>query len=761
MASDPSRPARRAAQEGSRPRPAPRRPPAGNGRRPPSRGRSRTRTSGGRRGGLLWRARRPLFTLGFLGFAGVGAFLWYLAHLPLPDAHPQAQTSYVYSSNHRLLATYQVQNRTDVNLAQVPKVVVDAVVSTEDRHFFHEGAVNPTSIARALASDLLGGGGLQGGSTITQQYVKQAYLTPQRTLTRKVKEAFIAIKLERVETKDQILQGYLNTIYFGRGAYGIEAASQSYFGEDVGQLGLPEASLLAGLIREPDLADPATDPALARRNQDATLAALVRDGHIAAAQASAVESTPYSHYVLSTTGSGSSRVASLPGAQYFLDAVHTQLVAAYGANEVAAGGLRVTTTLDPTMQRKAYAAVYGSGPNHLDPRKGDPSGALVSVDDGGRVRALVGGQSYNDSQVDLALGAAGGGSGRQAGSSFKAFMLARVIKDGYSVESTFQAPGRLIVPHGNQNGTDWDVRNFEQEASATKLSLIEATAQSINTVYAQVVEALGPPSLDTMAEALGIPKAQVEPPYPSQVLGTADVSPIEMAAAYATFANGGVYNAPILFTRVTTSTGKVLPLPTHVQRRVLTPAQAAVEDYVLQQVVLQGTGGAAGGIGAPVAGKTGTTDSSKDAWFVGYTPNLTTAMWMGYLKGEIPMVNFRGLRSVQGGTIPAAIWHDAMTAMLASRPGYGGSFPLVNSLSGATLQPPVNVIFPTTTTTSTSTTSMTSTTSTTSTTTTTTTRASSTTTRSSTTTAGAPTTTTTSGTTAPSGTTTTTTRRSG
>jgi membrane peptidoglycan carboxypeptidase len=657
--------------------------------------------------------------VGFLGFAGVAGILAYLAHLPLPDPHPQSQTSYVYSANGQLLASYQVQNRTDVPLSAVPKVVIDAVTSTEDRHFFHEGAVNPISTVRALLSDAFGSGGLQGGSTITQQYVKQAYLSSQRTISRKIKEAFIAIKLDHTESKDKILQGYLNTIYFGRDAYGIEAASEAYFGRNVRQLGLPQASLLAGLIREPDIADPDIDPAVARTNQDDTLASMVRDGQVDRAAALAVERTPFSRYVRPATDGGSNPTATVSGDQYFLDAVHAQLVSTYGANEVASGGLRVTTTLDPTLQADGYDAVYGSGPNALDPAKGDPSGALVTIDDHGDVQALVGGQNYLTSQVDLALGRGGGGSGRQAGSTFKAFMLAELIKDGYSVNSTFQAPKSITVPDGNAPlpgstvATPWVVGNFEGEQSATDVSVIQATAQSINTVYAQIVERLGAKSLDTMAESLGISPSQLPGAYPSSVLGTAAVSPLEMASAYSAFADNGVYHSPVLITKVTTSTGKVLPLPSETTRTVLTPAQDAVLDYVLQQVVIDGTGVAANGVGSEVAGKTGTTDDSADAWFVGFTPKLTTAVWMGYPRGEVPMVDFRGLTSVQGGTIPAAIWHDAMAAMLRDEPSAVGDFPTVDSIPGATLSPPTNVIFPTTTTSSPPTTTVPSTTTTT------------------------------------------------
>ncbi|MDQ2728011.1 MAG: transglycosylase domain-containing protein [Actinomycetota bacterium] len=642
----------------------------------------------------LWRARRKLFlvVMAVLGLLAVG--LYNVTRSPLPKGTTLSQTTFVYDNAGHPLTTYQVQNRISVPLAKIPPVLINAVVSTEDRHFFTEGAIDPLGILRALLADVRGTGNLQGASTITQQYVKQAYLSSQRTLTRKAEEAQLAVKLGHKQSKDQILDGYLNTIYFGRQAYGVQAAARAYFGKDVSQLDLAQASLLAGLIREPENADPAKNPALARSHQSDTLGDMIRDRKITPAQAAAVEHTPMSTYVIGPSAPAAAPPQSdLPGDQYFLAAVHDQLVAAYGAPLVDGGGLRVTTTLDPTLQAEAYSSVYGPQQPQLDPGStpGDPSGSLVSVDDSGRVRAMVGGQDYTTSQVNLAMGTTGGGSGRQPGSTFKAFMLAEVLKEGYTPSSTFPAPGEVIVPHGNADGSPWAVTNFEGEASSTDLSLVDATAQSVNTVFAQIVERVGPQNLDAMAEACGISPSELKGAYPSQVLGTADVSPLEMAAAYATFANGGTYNSPILFTKVTTPDGRSLPLPKRVTgRQVLSPQVAAQLTKVLQQVIVgtNGTGGAAGDVGSPVAGKTGTTDNSANAWFIGYTPHLTTSVWMGYAQGNIPIQNFRGLKSVQGGGIPAQLWHDYMSQALKSEPALAGPFPTVYNYTGRVLTPP-------------------------------------------------------------------------
>jgi penicillin-binding protein 1A len=645
------------------------------------------------------------------GFAVIAGGLYYLSQIPLPAPKPLTQTTFVYDNSGHVLAEFSQQNRVLVSLNRVPQVVINAVVSTEDRHFFTEGALNPVSILRAVVADLRGSGNLQGGSTITQQYVKQTYLSSQRTLSRKIKEAALAVRLARTESKREILQNYLNTIYWGRGAYGVEAAARAYFGKDVAQLGLPEASLLAGLIRQPVTADPARNAVQARINQTDSLKAMVRDKKITDAEATRVEDTPFSRYVISPTASSGS-IEPLAGDEYFIAAVRQELYAKYGQQLVDGGGLRVTTTLDPTLQGEAYNAIYGpNNPESLNPAAGEPSGALVSIDDSGDVRALVGGQNYAKSTVDLALGRAGGGSGRQAGSTFKAFMLAEVLKEGYSVESVFPAPPEVVLPHGDSQGRPWPVTNFEHEQVPPTMSLIQATALSVNTVYAQVVDRIGAANLDRMAEALGISPSELPGAYPSQVLGTADVSPLEMAAAYATFADGGVYHAPLLITRVTNSAGKVLPLPvTPSSRVVLSPSDAARETYVLQQVVLGGTGSAAGDVGSPVAGKTGTTQNDTDGWFIGYTPNLTTAVWMGYAAGSTSMDGFRGIAHFAGGTIPAELWHTYMAAALASEPQYQGQFQPVYYLAGLTLTPPPigTVLFPlglgTTTTTTTTTT---------------------------------------------------------
>ena len=622
-------------------------PPAAH--RPRRRSRSRRRA---RRRSWLWRYRRLLFLLGLLAVTGIAGAAWVISQVPLPAEAFQAQTTFLTdAAGNRLAVLHGGEDRVPVTLAQVPPVVQQAVIAAEDRNFFKHGGVDPLGIVRATFNDLTGKGALQGGSTITQQYVKNTYVGRSRTLTRKIREAIIAIKLERKFDKRTILERYLNTIYFGRGAYGVQAASRAYFGKDIEQLALPEASYLASLIRLPDAGDARRDPAGARARRSRVLRAMVKTKAIAPAQRDEVERMPVDAYVIPRASRDATVAAADKGTPYFVEYVRQELVRRYGEDLVLRGGLRVQTTLDLGRQRAAYDAVYRT----LD-RAGDPSGALIALDPDGDVVAMVGGRDFAASEVNLAVGSAGGGAGRQGGSAFKPFVLAEAVREGFTVESAFAAPARIVVPKAD-NGHDWAVTNYEGEAF-DRLNLIDATAHSVNTVYAQLVAALGPAKVAEMAHQLGI----VSPvqAVPSITLGTQDVSVLEMADAYLTFANDGVHVPPRVITRVTTASGAVLDQPRPERTRVLEPGQADVVNFVLRQVVEHGTGTGAD-FGSPAAGKTGTTEDFGDAWFVGYTPKLTAAVWMGYAEGQSrPMLDVHG-RRVNGGSFPAAIFERFMS----------------------------------------------------------------------------------------------------
>jgi len=610
-----------------------------------------------------------------VGLFAIAGLLFVIGRVPLPAAGAQDQTTFLTDINGARLASLDDgEDRVAVRLDQVPEVLVDAVLAVEDRSFFEHQGLDPGGILRATWSDIRGRGSLQGGSTITQQYAKTAYVGRERSLWRKLREAIVAVKLERKFEKAEILERYLNAIYFGRGAYGVQAGARAWFGKDLGELGLRESAYLAGLIRSPERAGFDKQPEEATRRRDTTLASMQDAGFIEAAERQRVETEPLSAYVVPQRSREPSVVGASEGTQYFVEYVRKQLSDRFGEAAVFSGGLRVRTTLDLQMQSQAYDAVYGT----LD-QMDDPSGALVAVDENGAIRAMVGGRDWQASKVNLAVGREGGGQGRQAGSTFKPFLLAETVRQGYTVESAFAGPAQITIP-GADNGKAWRPSNFEDAAFGT-MNLIDATRLSVNTVYAQLVDAIGPDAMADMTRDLGI-TSELNPVH-SLVLGTSDVSVLEMARAFATFATRGERVEPHAILEVTTADGKVLERASTGRTRVLDPEDADVVNFALGQVMERGTGAAAR-FGKPAAGKTGTTQDSGDAWFVGYTPHLSTAVWMGYPEGASrPMTNVRGER-VTGGGLPARIFRDFMRD--ATRGDEATRFPKPASFKGKVLK---------------------------------------------------------------------------
>ena len=617
-----------------------------------------------------------------MGVASTGGAAAVVLNIALPPEETLLQTSFVCAADvteacgpDNAIATFSAEeDRINVRLDEVPAVLQQAVLATEDRDYYEHGGIDPVGIGRALYNDVRGRGVRQGGSTITQQYVKNVYLTSERSIVRKLKEAVLAVKLERELEKDEILERYLNTIYFGRGAYGVGAATRAYFGKDVRQIGLPEASYLAGLIRSPGGADALENPEEAARRRRTVLGAMAEEGYISPADQQAVDVTPIETGVAPLrdrqglgTVTGNTADDNI-GTKYFVEAVRRQVAEQYGEDTLYGGGLRIYTTLDFDMQRAAWEAVTST----LD-EEGDPAAALVAVDEYGYVKAMVGGADFEANQVNLALGADAGGSGRGAGSSFKPFVLAEAVRQGISLNSKFNAPGSMTFPgvQGAKEGEDWKVGNYGGTEQGV-LDLVDATRVSSNTAYAQLMLEVGPQNVATLAERLGV--TATYDVVPSLVLGSGDVSPLDMAVGYSTFANRGVHNDPIMIARIeqVDEDGDVDVIDQAVPtgERVLTEAEADQITYCLRQVVEGGTGTSAK-IGKPAAGKTGTTQDNKDAWFVGYTPTLTAAVWMGYADklpdGTLPTMNedsavsrSHGLRGVTGGSLPAEIWQKFM-----------------------------------------------------------------------------------------------------
>jgi penicillin-binding protein 1A len=593
-------------------------------------------------------ARWPLAGLGGLLLLGVLAFAWLWFTVKLPKDLPPVQSSIVVDAKGRQIAVFEQNGRRQpVTLDRVAPVVVDALVSAEDRHFFDHRGVDPLGIVRALWHDATGGS-LQGGSTITQQLVKNSYLTSDRSLGRKAREAVLAIKLEQTHDKREILERYLNIVYFGRGAYGIEAAAHVYFNVGADQLNTNQAAFLVGLLRGPETAEPSTKPAAAQQRRDRVLDAMVDNAKLKRDEADTIKQQPIGAIERSQPSDAGGSVAP-----WFTELVRQEAIARFGESVVNGGGLRITTTLDLDDQKAAEDAVA-----EILNQPDDPQAAVVALDKSGAIRAYVGGRDYNALKVDLARGKQGGGSGRQAGSTFKPFVLAADAEGGGTVKQVLAAPPEITLP---TSSGPWTVSNFGGEAFGAT-DLVEGTVHSINTVYAQLVLQVGPDKAAAMAHAAGITSDL--PVEPSIALGAADVSPLEMADAYLTFAREGQRVEPFAIAKVEAPDGRTLFEANPQTTTAMKGDTAHLVDFVLQQVIARGTGVAAQ-LNRPAAGKTGTTENNGDAWFAGYTPNYAAVVWMGYPEGNgRPMDRVHGI-TVTGGTLPARIWQRFMTVALS------------------------------------------------------------------------------------------------
>ncbi len=596
--------------------------------------------------------------------AGVALGTLLFVRLPgsLPEKKPvfEALPSTVYDAAGNKLAVFSDFDLTvPMKEEDVPEVLKMAVVAAEDQRFYQHHGVDPQGVARAAWISYQGGQILQGGSTITQQYIKNAYLNFDVNFSRKLREALLATQLERQMTKDEILFNYLNTIYFGSGAYGAGAAAQLYFNKPVSQLNLSEAATLAGVIPSPTAWSPRVSLADAEFRRKLVLDTMVQVGFVSSGEAEAAKALPL---WLVTDGTPPGPVTAVSPAPekgafsnpYFVDYVEQDLLAKYGAEVLYRGGLRIDTSLDPTMQQLAQSAVSDRLASY------DPSVemAMAVVDPrNGLVRAMVGGRDYNVSQVNLATG---GSLGMQPGSSMKAFTLAAAFERGYRPESVVPAPAVYQVP--GCDGEGCSIRNSEGSGYGSA-NLRVATSSSINTAYAGLAYEIGVPAVAEMAHRLGVSAITPDRDYGlSLTLGAYEVSPLDMASAYGSFANNGLHQQSTGIVKVTDKTGKVIEdNSSRPGTRVLSEAVASNVTDVLKGVITSGTGRNAN-IGRPAAGKTGTTDDYHDAWFVGYTPQLSTAVWMGHRD------SVSSLGGVFGGSHPAIAWAQFMRQALANQP---------------------------------------------------------------------------------------------
>ncbi|MDQ4142478.1 MAG: PBP1A family penicillin-binding protein [Actinomycetota bacterium] len=570
--------------------------------------------------------------------------------IELGEERPLALRSTIRAADGSFLARFYKENRSPVELEDVSPKLVDAVLAAEDTNFYKHAGYDLRAIARALVVNIDEGEVVQGGSTITQQYVKNTFFrNPARTLERKTRELRLALEVERLYSKREILERYLNTVYLGHGAYGVQAAAETYFRHSAGSLTTREAALIAGLIKAPSDYDPYLHPKKARQRRRYVLDRLVATDRLPARVAARI----------AKSGLGVANDPPLLRTRqpYFVGAVRQEILnderlgPSAGARDklLHEGGLEIDTTLDRELQREAQRAVEG-----VLNRRGDPQAALVAIrPKTGEIVAMVGGRDWSTSQVNLALGAAGGGSGRQPGSSFKPLAAAAAMEAGIPLSQEYDsAPAVLDLGQGET----WSVSNAEgQDYGAQPLD--EALVRSINGVYARLALEIGGGAIASQARLMGV-KSQL-PSLPSIALGATEVSVLDMAAAYSTLANGGTAVEPTTIESLRTANGKIYEPDQEVIPGALSAGNAYLLTRVLEDVIVRGTGMAAN-IGRPAAGKTGTTDDYADAWFVGYTPHLVTAVWVGYPEGRIPMTSVHGVR-VMGGTLPAQIWQRFMS----------------------------------------------------------------------------------------------------
>jgi penicillin-binding protein 1A len=620
--------------------------------------------------------------LGLVSFV-FGMFVAVASDLPSLTRFSQlkdAQSSVLLDDLGHPIGLVSQQNRVIVTPSEIPPIVKEAVISIEDKRFQSNSGIDIRGIARAFVQDILHKGTIQGASTIEQQFIKNALQAQShRTIFEKLREAALAYQLSHKWSKEKIITAYLNTIYFGNGAYGIESAAQTYFGQDVNHLGcgMPnhklcveelqpwEAALLAGVIQNPSGYDPAIRPEAARARRNVVLRQMLEQGYLERPlyEQSIAQALPSPKDVQAP------REQTIEGvdAGYFTSWVQQQVIERYGAPRAFDGGLRVKTTLDLELQRAAEQAV-----NNYLAYSGGPTASVVAIENStGEVRAMVGGRNYDASPFNLATNGE-----RQPGSSFKAFDLAAALEKGYSPDSVWTSKQKtFIVP--DTHGTEKFVVHNDEGNYTGSNTLTGATAYSDNSIYAEVGLKVGTKRIARLAHKMGITTPLST--NPAMTIGglTVGVTPLDMAHAYETIAHGGRRvsgtlaedGAPVAIQEVDAGSHK-LPDGAHRDvnqvktKSVLPPEVAATETTMLETVLQYGTAKAAS-LGEFAAGKTGTTSNYGDAWFVGWNHKYTVAVWVGYPNGLVPMTTQFNGTPVLGGTFPALIWHDFMTSALS------------------------------------------------------------------------------------------------
>lgn len=586
---------------------------------------------------------RMFIALCFVIFAGLGFGYIFAAYQSLPQVGNNmrpAVSSQVFDIHGRLITTlHSDQNRLPIDINKVPQNLQNAFIAAEDNRFYDHIGIDPIGIVRAIVTNVTNRGIAQGGSTITQQLAKNAFLSQEQTMKRKIQEAMLALEIERKYSKKEILEMYMNQIYFGQGAYGIQTAAKTYFGKDVDQLTLAQCAMLAGLPKSPNYYSPFNNLQEAKNRKNTVVDQMVKYGYISeeeGAQAKAAD--------LDLTEN--KQTSENPESASFVDYVSREVANRYGDDALYKEGLKIYTTMDAEKQHAAVQALKNLPDNYTDENGlTQPQGAIVSIDPKtGHILAMVGGRGQDSfNRASQAV--------RQPGSAFKPFVYVTALQHGMTPSTTMEDKK---VSYGS-----WTPQNASKSYSGT-MTLSDALANSVNTVAVQVADKVGTSNIIANAKKMGITTLDAKDDNLAMALGglTHGVTPLEMASAYGTFANRGVHVKPTAIVKILDRNGNVLEDKSTMQKgntqnQVMSEKEAYEITYMLEGVISHGTGTAAS-IGRAAVGKTGTTDDNKDAWFVGYTPDIVTAVWMGDDTGS------HTLGEVYGGTIPAQIWHDYM-----------------------------------------------------------------------------------------------------
>ena len=595
-----------------------------------------------------FRSIRVMAALVLVIIAGLMFGYIFAAYQSLPEVGNNmrpAVSSQVFDSQGKLITTlHSDQNRLPIDINKVPKNLQNAFIAAEDNRFYDHIGVDPIGILRAVVTNLTNRGIAQGGSTITQQLAKNAFLSQDQTLKRKIQEAILALELERKYSKKEILEMYMNQIYFGRGAYGIQTAAHTYFGKDVGDLTLAECAMIAGLPKSPNYYSSSVNEATARKN--VVVGQMEKYGYITPSQAEEAKKSSLDIKQKSTSNTTDETT-------YFIDYVTQEIAQKYGDDALYKDGLKIYTTLDTDKQHAAVQAMRHLPETHTDDQGlTQPQGAIISIDPKtGHILAMVGGRGQDSfNRASMAV--------RQPGSAFKPFVYMTAMEHDMTPDTIMEDKK---VEYGG-----WSPHNADNSYQG-RMPLWKALALSVNTVAVQLADKVGPSNVIATAKKLGI-TTLVEDGSPnddnlaSAALGglTKGVTPLEMAAAYGAFANKGVYIKPTAIVKILDRNGNVLEdNSSDVQKTQVMSEKTAYEmTSMLEGVIARGTGTAAS-IGRPAAGKTGTTDDNHDAWFIGYTPDIVTAVWVGDDTGS------QSLGEIYGGTVPAQIWHDYMASAVS------------------------------------------------------------------------------------------------